>query len=163
MQERQVLRVDAALVALQIIALGMHLGDVAIVVPAVQELVVGEKRRLTRAEVSEDDVPNFVAGVCQLANLVFELTAYWLARLLVNIDSIAMVNILADRPIVPEFIQGKATAENILPVALELMDESPTRKQMIEELKSIREMLSSGASENAAREILSTIEVQKNG
>ncbi|MCH8205355.1 MAG: lipid-A-disaccharide synthase [Candidatus Hydrogenedentes bacterium] len=83
--------------------------------------------------------------------------SYWLARLLVDVDAIAMVNILAKKPIVREFIQGEATVENILPVALELMDESPARETMIQELKSIREMLSSGASENAAREILSVI------
>ena len=83
--------------------------------------------------------------------------SYWLARLLVDVDAIAMVNILAKKPIVREFIQGEATVENILPVALELMEESPARETMIQELKSIREMLASGASENAAREILSVI------
>ena len=83
--------------------------------------------------------------------------SYWLARLLVDVEAIAMVNILAGKPIVPEFIQGAATAENIVPAALELMDESPARETMIDELKRIREKLWGGASENAAREILSVI------
>ncbi|MDK1021081.1 MAG: lipid-A-disaccharide synthase [Candidatus Hydrogenedentes bacterium] len=83
--------------------------------------------------------------------------SYWLARLLVDVDAIAMVNILAGKPIVPEYIQGEATAENILPAALELMDESPARETMIQGLKSIRQKLSGGASENAAREILAVI------
>lgn len=89
--------------------------------------------------------------------------SYWLARLLVDVDAIAMVNILAEKPIVREFIQGEATAENILPIALELMEDSPARESMIRELKSIREMLSSGASENAAREIISVIQGRIDG
>ncbi len=97
--------------------------------------------------------------------VLYKVTApsYWLARLLVDVDAIAMVNILAGRPIVPEFVQGMATVENILPAALELMDESPARKTMIDELKSIREKLSGGASENAAREILSVIKGRDDG
>ena len=83
---------------------------------------------------------------------------YWLARLLVHIDTIAMVNILAGKRIVPEFIQGKAISENILPVALELIDDSPARATMIRELKTVRNQLSAGASESAAREILAVIE-----
>ncbi|MCH8204049.1 MAG: hypothetical protein IID09_02740, partial [Candidatus Hydrogenedentes bacterium] len=89
--------------------------------------------------------------------------SYWLARLLVDVDAIAMVNILAKKPVVREFIQGEATAENILPAALELMEDSPARESMIRELKSIREMLSSGASQNAAQEILSAIGAQQSG
>ena len=89
--------------------------------------------------------------------------SYWLARLLVDVEAIAMVNILAGKPIVPEFIQGAATVGNILPAALELMDDSPARETMIQDLKSIREKLSGGASENAAREILSAIKGRNDG
>lgn len=83
--------------------------------------------------------------------------SYWLARMLVNIDAIAMINILAGKHIVPEFIQGDATLEKILPVALGLLEDSEERAAMVQDLKSIREMLASGASANAAREILAVV------
>lgn len=83
--------------------------------------------------------------------------SYWLARMLVNkrLGAIAMVNILAGRHIVPEFIQHEATAAAMLPVALELMEDSPRRRRMIADLKGVRAQLEGGASERAAREILS--------
>lgn len=84
--------------------------------------------------------------------------SYWLARMIVNVDAIAMANILAGKHIVPEFIQGDATVGNMLPKALELIDDTPARSTMIDELKKIRETLATGASENAAREIMDVLE-----
>ena len=83
---------------------------------------------------------------------------YWLARTLVRVDAIAMVNILAEKKIVPEYIQGDATLENILPDALKLISDTAERKTMIAELEKIRDTLGEGgASENAAREILEVL------
>ncbi len=80
---------------------------------------------------------------------------YWLARAFVRIDAIALVNILAGKRIVPEFIQGRANPNLIAPVAIELIEDSPARKDMISELSRIRSLLGSGgASEAAAREVL---------
>lgn len=82
--------------------------------------------------------------------------SYWLARLLIDksIKAIAMVNILAGRHIVPEFIQHQATADRMLPVALELIEDTPRRRETVEALRGIRAQLHGGASEKAAREIL---------
>lgn len=80
---------------------------------------------------------------------------YWLARLLVDVPHIGMVNILAGRGIVPEFVQHDAVAERIIPVALELIDDTPVRTRMLQELAIVRERLGAGgASERAASEIL---------
>ncbi len=84
---------------------------------------------------------------------------YLLARLLVRVESIAMVNLLAERPFVPEFIQGNATPERILPKAVELIEETDARRAMLEGLARVRERLGSGgASANAAREVWAAIE-----
>jgi lipid-A-disaccharide synthase len=83
----------------------------------------------------------------------------WLARRLVGkrVNAIAMVNILAGRHIVPEFIQNEAKAANILPHALELIGDSGRRRAMIADFASVRGMLKGGASEAAAREILEIV------
>jgi lipid-A-disaccharide synthase len=83
---------------------------------------------------------------------------YWLARMLVHIEHIGMVNILAKRTIVPEFIQYEAVVEKVLPVALDLIEEGPQREAMLAELTAVREQIGgSGASAHAAQEILAVI------
>jgi lipid-A-disaccharide synthase len=83
---------------------------------------------------------------------------YWMARMLVDIEHIGMVNILAGKRLVPEFVQGRATAREILPAALTLIDDSPERGSMIDGLAAVREILGGpGASERAAREIITVL------
>jgi lipid-A-disaccharide synthase len=80
---------------------------------------------------------------------------FWLARRLIQVDHIGLVNILAQREIVPEFVQAQAAPENVLPVMRELLAESPRRQTMLEDLAGVREQLGgTGASERAARAIL---------
>lgn len=80
---------------------------------------------------------------------------YALARLLVHVEHIGMVNILAGKRIVPEFIQGAATAESILPEALALLEDGPRRNQMIEDLNKVRDQIGGpGASKRAALAVL---------
>jgi len=81
--------------------------------------------------------------------------SYWLARRLVKIEHIALVNILAKRRVVPEFIQHDATTEKILPVALDLIADTPTRATMLDGLAAVRRLLGGpGASQRAAEQVL---------
>ena len=83
---------------------------------------------------------------------------YWIARRLVEIEYIGLANILAGRGIVPEFIQDDARAERILPVALELIDDTPRRAAMLRDLAEVRAKLGEpGASARAASEILKLV------
>jgi len=83
---------------------------------------------------------------------------YWLARRLVNVDHIGLVNILAGRGIVPEFIQADACVEKVLPAALELVAGSRAREQMLADLREVRDSLGGpGASARAAAEILGVV------
>jgi len=80
---------------------------------------------------------------------------YWIARRLVRISHIGLANILAGGGIVPEFIQEQASADAILPVALELMGDTPRRRQMLDDLIALRaELGGAGASMRAAEAIL---------
>lgn len=93
--------------------------------------------------------------------IVYRVSAptYWLARLLVNVPHIGMVNILAGRGIVPEFIQREAVANRILPAAFALIEDTPARVKMIQDLAEVREHLGAGgASAHAAAEILGVLE-----
>ncbi len=74
--------------------------------------------------------------------------SYLLAKRLVRVDSVGMVNILAGRPIAPEFLQrlpAEAMAEALLP----LLDESShERGEMVEALRAVRDQLGEpGAAE----------------
>lgn len=84
---------------------------------------------------------------------------YALARLLVRgLTHIGIVNILAGKEIVPEFVQYRATPENVMPAALELIENSPARERMLADFAELRAHLGAGgASENAAREILACL------
>lgn len=84
---------------------------------------------------------------------------YWMAKFLVDIRHIGIVNILAGRGIVPEFIQGAIQPARILPQALRLIASTPERTRMIDDLREVRATLGDGgASHNAAREILAVLE-----
>ena len=86
-------------------------------------------------------------------------TTYRLARAVVDIDRIGMVNILAGRRIVPEFVQHAAQPDAILPVALNLIADSPERSAMLADLAQVRKNLGNGgASARAAEAILEVVE-----
>lgn len=83
---------------------------------------------------------------------------YALARMLVDIQYIGMVNILAGRGIVPEYIQHAIRVSRILPEALSLIDDTPERERMLADLRSVRDLLGGGgASERAAGEVLAVL------
>lgn len=84
---------------------------------------------------------------------------YWIARHVVKIKLIGLVNILAGREVVPEFIQHDANAAAMLPHVLELIADTPRRAQMKADLDEVREGLGRpGASDRAAREILAVVQ-----
>lgn len=84
--------------------------------------------------------------------------SYLIARTLVDIEHIALVNILSGKRVVPEFIQHDAQPERILPVALELIHDTPARRTALEDLAQLRGIMGPpGASERAAREVLEVV------
>ena len=92
--------------------------------------------------------------------IVYRVNAlsYWLARLLVRIRFIGLVNILLNREVVPELIQHDAVAAKIVPVMRELIEDTETRRLMLLNLQEVKRRLGPpGASERAAAEILDLI------
>jgi lipid-A-disaccharide synthase len=83
---------------------------------------------------------------------------YLAGRLLVNVKYLGMPNVLADKEIIPEFIQHRAQPRDIASAVEQLINDQSVRKQMISEFDQIAAQLGeSGASERAAKAILAEI------
>ena len=76
---------------------------------------------------------------------------YWLARLLVRVQHIGMVNLLAGARLVPELIQAEANPTRLLAESRALLDDSELRRGIIEKLAKLRGRLGQpGAAERVA-------------
>jgi len=77
--------------------------------------------------------------------------SYAIGKQLVKIDSIGLVNVIAGKKIVPEFIQGKFRAPEMAPVLEALLSNSDARIRMMDDLRHIRGKLGEpGASSRTA-------------
>jgi lipid-A-disaccharide synthase len=80
---------------------------------------------------------------------------YLAGRLLVKVKHLGMPNVLADKEVVPEFIQHQARPTKLAKATLRLIDEPSVRQQMISEFdKIITGLGEGGASEKAAKAIV---------
>jgi lipid-A-disaccharide synthase len=84
---------------------------------------------------------------------------YIAGRLVVDVDYLGMPNLLANKQVVPEFIQHEAKPRAIAKAVGALMEDAKVRDGMISEFDAIIGKLGgSGASERAARAILQEID-----
>jgi lipid-A-disaccharide synthase len=75
-----------------------------------------------------------------------------LGRLLVRVPMIAMVNLVSEKAVVPELIQGDLTEETLYEACLPFFEHAPYATQVKKDLVKVREILGlPGASERAAR------------
>ena len=78
------------------------------------------------------------------------LLSYWIAKRLINVKYISLVNLIADKPIVKELIQSEFNAENLKVELEKLFDESHVNT-LLEDYKDLRQMLGNvGASRRTA-------------
>jgi lipid-A-disaccharide synthase len=83
---------------------------------------------------------------------------YLAARLVVNVKHLGMPNVLAEREVVPEFIQRRAKPEAIAKAVYQLIENAGARERMISEFDAIVGQLGKGdASERAAEAIIEEI------
>ncbi|MBW1867026.1 MAG: lipid-A-disaccharide synthase [Deltaproteobacteria bacterium] len=76
---------------------------------------------------------------------------YWLGRALIKVDSVSLVNLIAGRRVVPELLQGDATADKIADVTAEMLNDRQHLEKVISELGDVRDTLGSpGASKRVA-------------
>jgi len=83
---------------------------------------------------------------------------YLAARFVVSVKYLGMPNLLADKEVVPEFIQHRAKPTALVKALQPLIENANTRQQMISQFKvTITKLGDVGASERAARAIIEEI------
>lgn len=89
---------------------------------------------------------------------------YAMARFLVRLPNVSLVNLVSGRRVIPELIQGEANPERIAVEAARLLTDAGERNRMREALAEVRGRLGeSGASRRAAGEVADLLaEVSRN-
>jgi len=102
-----------------------------------------------------------LAGVPMLVGYRMHPLTYRIARRLVRVSHIALVNLVAETPLVCELIQGALTPEELATRVLPLLDpESPERNDLVTGLAEVRTRLGQpGCASRVARHALDLLEV----
>jgi len=82
--------------------------------------------------------------------------SYQIAKRLIKVKYISLVNLIMDKPVVKELIQDELTVDNLRKELKELLNDETRREQLQSDYKDLRDKLSEGghASANAARIIV---------
>ncbi|HYW49714.1 MAG TPA: lipid-A-disaccharide synthase [Gemmatimonadaceae bacterium] len=98
--------------------------------------------RASTAAMCKSGTTTLEAALCGCPLVVAYRTSamtYAIAKRLVTLPNIALVNIVAEKLVAPEFIQDELRAELVAPALLPLLDaSSPARVQMLVELAAVR-------------------------
>ncbi len=97
------------------------------------------------------------AMVYQVAPLTWSL-----GRRLVKVDRFAMVNLIAERDVVPELVQADFTPQRVSTELRRLIPDGEARTTMIQDFQEVRQRLAANdsggsASDRAARAVLSIV------
>lgn len=134
-------------------------------------LLYDELRNLRNVELVFEDTYNLLqrsaaaivtSGTATLETALFKVPqivvykanaiSYWLAKFLVKVEYISLVNLIAGREVVKEMIQSEASTENVSAELTRILTEKSYRDKMLAGYEEIIEALDTGsASENAAR------------
>jgi len=79
---------------------------------------------------------------------------YSIARALVTLDKIALINIVAGKKIVPELIQSQASPQNIAHEAQRIIDDRELTTNMVHDLNQAADLLGSPGASRKAAEII---------
>lgn len=97
-------------------------------------------------------------AVCYRAHPI----TYFLIRPFIRVPNIGMVNIIAEKEICPELIQGKCTPRKLAETMEKLIHPSTDRLDMLNDLQQVRaRMGNGGAAKNAADVIVDMLGIQQ--
>jgi lipid-A-disaccharide synthase len=101
-------------------------------------------------------------GVPQVVCYKGSPVSYWIAKKLLTIKYICLVNLIMDRPVVPELIQKDFDAKNMERHLSSLLYDKDRRSQIVQHYAALHELLAAGgdASAHAAR-IISSLAASK--
>ena len=101
-----------------------------------------------------------VVGTPMILLYTTTLLTYWLARWLIRVKWIGLVNLVAGRTVVPELIQDEATAERLSEEACRLLNDRQAYNDMKNGLREVRQSLGEpGASFRTAQVVLAECRV----
>jgi len=89
--------------------------------------------------------------------------SYWLGRMLVKIPYIGIANLLLNRPLYPEFIQGAAKPKRLAKQILTALDDPQAGHAAAAGASELRGLLHAGSDVSAAEWLLEACEVGSNG
>ena len=132
--------------------------------PARWKIVTGDTRqvlRQARAAMVASGTATIETALmgCPMV-VVYKTSAvtYFFGRMVVRVKHIGMVNIVAGRPVCPEYIQHEATPEKLAAGMEPLLTDTPERAAMVQGLERVRLLLGEGgASERAAGFVLEAL------
>jgi lipid-A-disaccharide synthase len=84
------------------------------------------------------------------------LPSYWIARALIRVDHIGLVNLVAEKEIAPELIQKDVNPRRIADEAFRILRDPILSRKMVESMGEVRQKLGEpGAAQRAAHIVLS--------
>lgn len=96
--------------------------------------------------------------VPQVVCYIAQPLSYAIARMLVKVKFISLVNLILDREAVPELIQGGLTVERLRKECNDLLGDTPRRRTMLADYEVLAGMLREGnASANAAAVVYGSV------
>jgi lipid-A-disaccharide synthase len=116
--------------------------------------------RMARAAIAKSGTSTLelaLAGIPMVAAYKVPLIEELLARLLINVPSIILANLVLGENVVPELLQRAATPERLAAALLPLLGDTPERNRQIEafsRLDGIMEIGRASPSDRAARVVL---------
>ena len=120
-----------------------------------------ELRRACHACMVASGTATLETALLEVPMVVIYKTSFltWLlAKLFITIPHIALVNVIANKKIVPEFVQYQAKPRSISKELEKIFTNDETWEKIKNDLKEIRNRLGEhGASQRAAQEVLNTI------
>lgn len=98
-------------------------------------------------------VETALAGVPMVVAYRTHPLTYWIARRLVDVEHVAMVNLVADERLVPELLQDHAEPDALAQALLPLVDGGAERERVVAGLRRVRAALTppDGAHDTAGR------------
>jgi len=79
--------------------------------------------------------------------------SYWIGRMVIKVSYAGLVNLVGGEEVVPELIQGEATADRIAGEALTILGNTEIKENMIKKLNLIKEKLGKGGASEKTAEI----------
>ncbi len=132
-------------------------------------ILAGEMRRLMRfadAAIVASGTATLETGLLRTPMIVgyrMKTLSYWLARLLVKVPHIALVNIVLGERVVPELIQNDFTAERIVAELDEIVTDGPRRQAMLAAFDRLEIALGGGGAAARAAAVIDRFLDHKRG